>query len=130
MLGPHIFAGLPVISFIIAASSWQSFRFWGSSNLSINDLGLSAVSFVFAYAILVSFRNSNYTRAKPPLKEVNMRKITIPLAFAAAAAFITAVLMSMATSPVSFYAQARPVSGYAEDRAAIEDLQARYLFAL
>src|SRR5439155_23291385 len=38
--------------------------------------------------------------------------------------------MSIASSPVSFYAQARQVSSYAEDRAAIEDLQARYLFAL
>src|SRR5437867_10865249 len=46
------------------------------------------------------------------------------------AAFITAIVMSTASSPVSSYAQARPVSSYAEDRAAIEDLQARYLFAL
>jgi hypothetical protein len=57
-------------------------------------------------------------------------KMTVPLAFAAAAALITAVLMSMAFGPASFYAQTRPVSSYAEDRAAIEDLQARYLFAL
>ena len=59
-----------------------------------------------------------------------MRKMTVPLAFAATAAFITVAVMSMASRPVSFYAQARPVSSYAEDRAAIEDLQARYLFAL
>jgi len=37
---------------------------------------------------------------------------------------------SRSTSPVSSYAQTRPVSSYPEDRAAIEDLQARYLFAL
>src|SRR5439155_17503030 len=59
-----------------------------------------------------------------------MRKMTIPLAFAAAAVLITVLVMSMATSPVSTYAQGRPTSSYAEDRAAIEDLQARYLFAL
>ena len=59
-----------------------------------------------------------------------MRNMTVPLAFAALAALVTAVLMSIASSPVTFYAQARPVSSYAEDRAAIEDLQARYLFAL
>ena len=59
-----------------------------------------------------------------------MRKMTVPLAFAATAALITVAVMSIASRPVSFYAQARPVSSYAEDRAAIEDLQARYLFAL
>src|SRR6266498_3788092 len=59
-----------------------------------------------------------------------MRKMTVPLAFAATAALMTMAIMSIASSPVSFYAQARQVSSYAEDRAAIEDLQARYLFAL
>ena len=59
-----------------------------------------------------------------------MRKLTVPLAFAATATLITVAVMSMASNPVSFYAQARPASSYAEDRAAIEDLQARYLFAL
>jgi hypothetical protein len=59
-----------------------------------------------------------------------MLKITIPLASAVVAAMITSVVMSMATHPASSYAQARPVSSYAEDRAQIEDLQARYLFAL
>jgi len=59
-----------------------------------------------------------------------MRKMKVPLAFAAAAALITVVVISMASSAVSFLAQARPVGSYAEDRAAIEDLQARYLFAL
>jgi SnoaL-like domain len=65
-----------------------------------------------------------------------MRKMTVPLAFAAAAALITVALMynalmsAMAHSPARLYAQARPVGSYAEDRAAIEDLQARYLFAL
>jgi hypothetical protein len=59
-----------------------------------------------------------------------MRKLTVPLAFAVAAALIAVAVMSMAFSPARFYAQDRPVSSYAEDRAAIEDLQARYLFAL
>jgi hypothetical protein len=59
-----------------------------------------------------------------------MRKRTVPLAFAAAAALVIAAVVSIASSGVSFYAQARPVNSYAEDRAAIEDLQARYLFAL
>src|ERR1700692_2524164 len=59
-----------------------------------------------------------------------MRKMTVPLAFAATAAFITMAVMSISSNAVSLHAQARPVSSYAEDRAAIEDLQARYLFAL
>ena len=59
-----------------------------------------------------------------------MRKLTVPLAAALAAAFITAVLMSTVFSPASINAQNRTASSYAEDRAAIEDLQARYLFAL
>jgi len=59
-----------------------------------------------------------------------MRKMTVPLAFAATAALITVAVLSMTSGPVSSYAQARAVSSYAEDRAAIEDLQARYLFAL
>jgi SnoaL-like domain len=63
-------------------------------------------------------------------RKVDMRRMTVPLAFAAAAALATVALMSMVSSPVSFYAQARPASSYADDRAAIEDLQARYLFAL
>jgi hypothetical protein len=59
-----------------------------------------------------------------------MQRLTVPLAFAATSALITAAVMSMASRPLSTYAQSRPVSSYAEDRAAIEDLQARYLFAL
>src|SRR6516165_8472898 len=59
-----------------------------------------------------------------------MRKMTVPLAFAVIGALITGAVISITTSAVSFYAQARPVNSYAEDRAAIEDLQARYLFAL
>jgi hypothetical protein len=59
-----------------------------------------------------------------------MRKMTVSLAFAATAALITVVVMSMASNAVSMYAQARPVSSYAEDRAEIEDLQAQYLLAL
>jgi len=58
-----------------------------------------------------------------------MRKMTVPLGFAATAALITMAVMSMASN-ASLYAQARPASSYAEDRAAIEDLQARYRFAL
>jgi SnoaL-like protein len=59
-----------------------------------------------------------------------MRKIALPLAFAAVAAVVTAIVMSILSSPVPFYAQARPAASYGDDRAAIEDLQARYLFAL
>jgi hypothetical protein len=59
-----------------------------------------------------------------------MQKLTVPLAFAAAATLITAAVMLMAPNAVTLHAQARPVSSYAEDRAEIEDLQARYLFAL
>ena len=59
-----------------------------------------------------------------------MRKMTVPLAFAVIAALITVGVMSIPSNPVRSYAQARPASSYAEDRAAIEDLQARYLFAL
>ena len=59
-----------------------------------------------------------------------MRKMTIPLACAAVSVLVTVAVMSMTTGPAGFYAQTRPVSSYAEDRAAIEDLQARYLFAL
>ena len=59
-----------------------------------------------------------------------MRKMTVPLAAAVAAAIITAIVMSLVSSPVSTYAQGHLVSSYGEDRAEIEDLQARYLFAL
>jgi SnoaL-like domain len=59
-----------------------------------------------------------------------MRKMRVPLAFAAAAAFIAVAVMSMVSGRATSYAQARPAGSYAEDRAAIEDLQARYLFAL
>ena len=48
-----------------------------------------------------------------------MRKTSLLLTLAALAAVITMT-----------YAQTRATSSYAEDRAAIEDLQARYLFAL
>jgi len=60
-----------------------------------------------------------------------MRKMAVPLAVAAGAAIITVAVMSLASSAVSSYAQTRPAaSSYGEDRAEIEDLQARYLFAL
>jgi uncharacterized protein (TIGR02246 family) len=51
-----------------------------------------------------------------------MRKLAVPLTFAAAAALITLALFSMTSSAAG--------TSYADDRAAIEDLQARYLFAL
>src|SRR5436190_2599944 len=51
-----------------------------------------------------------------------MRKLTVPLAVAVVAAFIIVV--------VSGSAQAPRASSYGDDRAEIEDLQARYLFAL
>jgi hypothetical protein len=56
--------------------------------------------------------------------------LTVHLAFAAAAALITVAVMSLVSNALNVYTQARPVSIYAEDRAEIEDLQARYLFAL
>src|SRR3984957_8632471 len=59
-----------------------------------------------------------------------MRKMTVPLAFAAPAPLMPVVVMLMGSNTAALHAQARPVSSYAEDRAAIEDLQARYLFAL
>src|SRR5436190_54468 len=60
-----------------------------------------------------------------------MRKISVHLAIAVTAALLGAAVMSMTSFPAMFYAQTRPAtSTYAEDRAAIEDLQARYLFAL
>src|ERR1700722_10091989 len=59
-----------------------------------------------------------------------MRKMTVPLAFAAPAPLMTVVVMLMGSNTAALHAQARPVSSYAEDRAAIEDIQARYLFAL
>jgi hypothetical protein len=52
------------------------------------------------------------------------------VAFAATVALITVAVMFMVFNTVSLHAQARPVSSDTEDRAAIEDLQARYLFAL
>src|SRR3954467_5487557 len=51
-----------------------------------------------------------------------MRKLAVPLAVAVVAAFIIVV--------VSGSAQAPRASSYGDDRAEIEDLQARYLFAL
>ena len=59
-----------------------------------------------------------------------IRQWTVPLSFAAAATLITAVVMSMVSHPGVSNAQVRPTSSYGDDRAEIEDLQARYLFAL
>ena len=50
-----------------------------------------------------------------------MRKLTVPLAIATAAVLITVEMTSITS---------RAADSYADDRAAIEDLQARYLFAL
>jgi len=60
------------------------------------------------------------------LKGVSMKNLTVSLPLAAVAVLITGVIVSIATKPAYVFAQGR----YAEDRAAIEDLQARYLFAL
>jgi len=57
-----------------------------------------------------------------------MKSLTVPLPLAVAAVLITGLAVSIATKPTNVSAQGR--SSYAEDRAAIEDLQARYLFAL
>ena len=51
-----------------------------------------------------------------------MRKLTIPLASAAAAVVITLAVTSITSKAAD--------TSYAEDRSAIEDLQARYLFAM
>ncbi len=59
-----------------------------------------------------------------------MRKMKVPLAFAAAASLLTVAVMLIVSNAVTLHAQADTVGSYAEDRAAIEDLQARYLFAL
>src|SRR5215467_631561 len=59
-----------------------------------------------------------------------MRKMTVPFPLAVTAVLLTAVVMFLAFNAGSVHAQARSVSSFAEDRAAIEDLQARYLFAL
>src|SRR5262245_21005650 len=59
-----------------------------------------------------------------------MRKLIVPVSLVAAAVVITVAVMSMTSRPMSSYAQSRAVSSYGDDRAAIEDLQARYLFAM
>jgi hypothetical protein len=51
-----------------------------------------------------------------------MRKLTVPFAFAAAAVVVTLALTSITSTAAD--------PSYAEDRAAIKDLQARYLFAM
>jgi hypothetical protein len=51
-----------------------------------------------------------------------MRKLIVPAAAAAAAVVVTLAVSSMTSTAAT--------SSYADDRAAIEDLQARYLFAL
>jgi hypothetical protein len=51
-----------------------------------------------------------------------MRKLTVPIGAAGAAVLVTLALTSMTPGAAG--------SSYAEDRAAIEDLQARYLFAM
>lgn len=49
---------------------------------------------------------------------------------AVTAVLLTVAVMFVVSNAGNLRAQARPGSSYAEDRAAIEDLQARYLFAL
>ena len=51
-----------------------------------------------------------------------MRKLIVPLAAALAAVLVTLAVSSMTSTAAT--------SSYADDRSAIEDLQARYLFAL
>ena len=51
-----------------------------------------------------------------------MRKVTVPIGAAAAAVFVTLALTSMTSGAAG--------NSYSEDRSAIEDLQARYLFAM
>ena len=51
-----------------------------------------------------------------------MRKLTVPFAAAGAAVLLTLAVTSMTSKAAD--------SSYAEDRSAIEDLQARYLFAM
>jgi hypothetical protein len=57
-----------------------------------------------------------------------MKSFSVPLPLVAFAVLTTGLVVSIATKPANVFAQGR--SSYAEDRAAIEDLQARYLFAL
>jgi hypothetical protein len=57
-----------------------------------------------------------------------MKDLRIPLPLPAAAVLIAGVVASITIRPAGVLAQSG--SSYAEDRAAIEDLQARYLFAL
>src|SRR4030095_3896030 len=51
-----------------------------------------------------------------------MRKVVVPIAAAAAAVLVTLAVTSITSRAAD--------TSYAEDRAAIEDLQARYLFAM
>ena len=51
-----------------------------------------------------------------------MRKLTVPFAAAVAAVLLTLAVTSMTSKAAD--------TSYAEDRSAIEDLQARYLFAM
>src|SRR6185503_7526317 len=59
-----------------------------------------------------------------------MRKMTLPFATAAAAALLALAAMNFAQSRAAAPAAPAYASNYGEDRAQIEDLQARYLFAL
>lgn len=59
-----------------------------------------------------------------------MRRTAVPLVAAGVAALITAAVMSTVYGREATSAESSAVSSYGDDRAAIEDLQARYLFAL
>ena len=57
-----------------------------------------------------------------------MKSLAVPLPLGIAAILITGLVVSIATKLTNILAQSRSI--YADDRAAIEDLQAQYLFAL
>jgi hypothetical protein len=59
-----------------------------------------------------------------------MKNRSVPLPLTVAAVVVTGVVVWITTKPANVSAPVRSNSSYAEDRAAIEDLQARYLFAL
>lgn len=59
-----------------------------------------------------------------------MRNIAVVLVSAAVAALVTVGVMSTVYAPETTSAASSAATSYGEDRAAIEDLQARYLFAL
>jgi hypothetical protein len=59
-----------------------------------------------------------------------MRRLTVPVGYTLCGALMAIIVMSLAPVVSTSQTQSRPATSYAEDRAAIEDLQARYLFAM